>query len=93
MPQHFDDCAPTYFCYITFTSIVNLYTVSKLYGHKDVQTTQIYAKLVDKKKDDAIDKLPGLDKLFLSIQKRIPFIAKVNYLNKRGRPQVTYLFI
>ena len=36
----------------------DIYTVSKLLGHREVRTTQIYAKLIDKKKDEAIDKLP-----------------------------------
>jgi len=38
----------------------DIYTVSKLLGHKDVKVTQIYAKLIDKKKDEAIDKLPSI---------------------------------
>jgi len=29
-------------------------------GHKDIQLTHIYAKQIDKKKDEAIDKLPEL---------------------------------
>ena len=29
-------------------------TVSKLMGHSKVETTQIYAKIINKKKDDAI---------------------------------------
>jgi site-specific recombinase XerD len=29
-------------------------------GHSNIKTTQIYAKLVDKKKDEAIDKLPNI---------------------------------
>jgi len=37
---------------------VDLYTVSKLLGHREIKTTQLYAKLIDKKKDEAIDKLP-----------------------------------
>ena len=37
---------------------IPIYTVSKLLGHTDVKHTQLYAKLIDKKKDEAIDKLP-----------------------------------
>jgi site-specific recombinase XerD len=33
---------------------VDLYTVSKLLGHRSINTTQIYAKVVDKKKEKAI---------------------------------------
>lgn len=33
----------------------DIYTTSKLLGHTDIKTTQIYAKIVDKKKDAAID--------------------------------------
>jgi len=36
----------------------DIYTTMKLLGHKDVRVTQIYAKLIDKKKDEAIDNLP-----------------------------------
>ena len=42
------------------TNDVDIYSVSKLLGHKDLQSTQIYAKLMDKKKDEAIDKLPEI---------------------------------
>ena len=38
---------------------IPIYTVSKLLGHTDVKHTQIYAKIIDKKKDEAIDKLPS----------------------------------
>jgi len=43
---------------ITFGN--DLFTVSKLLGHKDLKTTQIYAKLIDKKKDEAVNRLPEL---------------------------------
>ena len=36
----------------------DLYTVSKLLGHKNIATTQIYAKIVDKKKEEAIGLIP-----------------------------------
>ena len=39
------------------TKGVDLYSVCKLLGHKDIRTTQIYAKLVDKKKVDAVNLL------------------------------------
>lgn len=39
---------------------VDLYTVSKLVGHRDISTTQIYAKVMDKEKQQAIDKMPEL---------------------------------
>lgn len=38
----------------------DIYTVSKLLGHKKVETTQIYAKVIDKKKREAADVIPRL---------------------------------
>ncbi len=34
---------------------VDLYTVSKLMGHRSVRSTQIYAKIIDQRKDDAVN--------------------------------------
>lgn len=39
----------------------DIYTVSKLLGHKELATTQIYAKVLDKKKQDAVNLLPDID--------------------------------
>jgi len=53
-------CARHTFATIGITNDIDIYTLSKLLGHKDVTSTQIYAKLIDKKKDEAIDKIPVL---------------------------------
>lgn len=39
---------------------VDIYTVSKLVGHRDISTTQIYAKIMDEDKRKAVDKLPDI---------------------------------
>lgn len=38
----------------------DIYTVSKILGHADISTTQIYAKIVDKKKEEAVNLIPKL---------------------------------
>lgn len=48
------------FATIALTAGVDVYTVSKLLGHRNVNTTQIYAKVVDSRKREAVDMLPGL---------------------------------
>ncbi len=48
------------FATMALTQGVDLYTVSKLLGHKDISTTQVYAKIIDSKKDEAVNKLPIL---------------------------------
>ena len=43
------------------TAGVDLYTASKMMGHADVRPTQVYAKIVDKKKEEAVSLI---DKVF-----------------------------
>ncbi len=38
----------------------DIYTVSKLLGHRNISTTQIYAKVIDKSKQDAINRIPSI---------------------------------
>ena len=45
---------------LCISSDIDLYTTSKLMGHSDVKATQIYAKVIDKRKEVAINKLPML---------------------------------
>ena len=55
----------TYVARHTFATMMltlgaDLYTVSKLLGHTSVKMTQVYAKIVNKKKDDAVNLTNGL---------------------------------
>ena len=49
------------FATLSLTSGVNLYTVSKLLGYKNLSTTQIYANVIDSVKRQAVDALPQLE--------------------------------
>jgi len=50
------------FATLALTYGTDLYTVSKLLGHRNIQTTTIYAKVIDKLKTEAVAKLPVISR-------------------------------
>ncbi len=48
------------FATLLLTFDVDIFSIMKLMGHSKIETTLAYAKLIDKKKDEAIDKLPKI---------------------------------
>jgi site-specific recombinase XerD len=45
------------FATLQLTFGTDLYTVSKMLGHRDIKTTQIYAKIIDETKRAAADRI------------------------------------
>ncbi len=54
-------CARHTYATLQLTHGTDIYTVSKLLGHRELKTTQIYAQIIDKKKVDASNAIPNLD--------------------------------
>ncbi len=46
---------------MNITHGTDLYTTSKLLGHKSLKTTEIYANVIDEKKKQAVDNLPAIE--------------------------------
>ena len=55
-------CARHTFAVMMLDIGTDIYTVSKLLGHKMINTTQIYAKVLDKNKQKAVAKIPNIFK-------------------------------
>lgn len=53
-------CSRHTFATMMLTLGADLYTTSKLLGHANVTTTQIYSKIIDKKKEEAINLVDNL---------------------------------
>ncbi len=54
-------CARHTYATLLLTNNVDIYTVSKLLGHSEIKTTQIYTKVIDENKKIAVNKLPEIN--------------------------------
>jgi integrase len=53
-------CARHSFATLQLSNDTDIYTVSKLLGHRHLKTTEIYTKVIDRKKIDAAKRIPEL---------------------------------
>lgn len=53
-------CARHTHATLLLTNGVDIYTVSKMLGHRALKTTQIYTKVIDQKKIDAVNSIPKI---------------------------------
>jgi len=54
-------CARHTFAVIQLDLGTEIYTLSKMLGHSTLKTTEIYAKIIDKKKREAANKIPDIN--------------------------------
>lgn len=54
-------CARHTYATLQLTFGTDIYTVSKLLGHKELKTTQVYAKIINQKKVEAANAIPDIN--------------------------------
>ncbi|MBK8622688.1 MAG: site-specific integrase [Saprospiraceae bacterium] len=54
-------CGRHTFAVLQLTLGTEIFTLSKLLGHEHLKTTQIYAKIIDEKKREAVNKIPDIN--------------------------------
>lgn len=53
-------CGRHTFAVLQLSLGTEIYTLSKLLGHRELKTTQVYAQIMDEKKREAVNRIPEL---------------------------------
>jgi len=54
-------CSRHTFATLLVTAGTDIFTIAKLMGHKDIKSTMVYAKVIDKKKEEAVNSMKNFE--------------------------------